>query len=455
MSSSKNVKVEFDSKPLSFLIDLKNHIKSLSFDEIARELPGVLKELCNYLVDENEKEVFLIGALGVISGLLPNVVGLYSGKGISPNLYVYVLAGYGGGKGGLDFARKLGEYIHKEKRDRAKILLADYLKEMEVYKKELKEYNKSKDKDNNPPVKPVKPPTLMLYIPANNSKSGVYQLLEENEGQGIIFESEGDTLADALKQDYGNFSDTLRKAFHHEYLDLFRRLNNELIEIENPKLSVVLSSTFNQLKTLIPSIENGLFSRFLFYELKQNNKFVNVFDDSKNHYQEIFNSAGFKFKKLYDELASLEIPIWFNLTKKQQSTFLELFDEKKAKMIEEIDVTMAGTANRLGIIAFRIMMILTTIRASENGILNNSIVCSDIDFQNALRIVERLEKHAKTVFDFLNGQPEKKQLAIDMRKSGASIRDIEKALKIGRGTISKWCKNIKVNNNGNHKNTPN
>jgi len=81
----------------------------------------------------------------------------------------------------------------------------------------------------------------MLYIPANNSKSGIYQLLEENDDKGIMFESEGDTLADAIKQDYGSFSDTLRKAFHHENLDLFRRGNEELIEINKPELSVVLS----------------------------------------------------------------------------------------------------------------------------------------------------------------------------------------------------------------------
>ena len=59
--------------------------------------------------------MFLIGALGVISGLLPNVKGNYSGKWISPNLYVYVLAGYGGGKGGLDFARDLGKQIQESK----------------------------------------------------------------------------------------------------------------------------------------------------------------------------------------------------------------------------------------------------------------------------------------------------------------------------------------------------
>lgn len=96
-----------------FVVKIENEIKRFSIDGIIDELPGMLKEPCHFLVDETEKEVFLIGALGVVSGLLPNIKGLYSGKWISPNLFVYVLAGYGGGKGGLDYARELGKQVHK------------------------------------------------------------------------------------------------------------------------------------------------------------------------------------------------------------------------------------------------------------------------------------------------------------------------------------------------------
>jgi hypothetical protein len=424
-----------------FINGLNNHIKNFSIDTIINELPKMLNEPCTFLVDENEKEVFLIGAIGVISGLLPNIRGLYSGKWIAPNLFVYVLAGYGGGKGSLDYARALGKQIHKAMRDDANKQMLEYLKDIETYKKLLKEFNKTKEAGAEPPTKPSKPPTLMLFIPANNSKSGVYQLLEENDGRGIMFESEGDTLADALKQDYGGFSDTLRQGFHHETISLFRRMNNELIEINNPEISVVLSSTFNQLKTLIPSIENGLFSRFLFYELKQNNKFINVFDNRKKEYQQHFDMAGIVFKDLFDELNQLQTPIWFWLTEEQQQKFVELFDKKKSKLIDEIDITMSGTANRLGIIAFRVMMIFTVLRAHEAGTLNNSIRCSDADFNNALAIIDRLEKHAKTVYDYLDGQPEKKKLAGMLFKEGKSYGEISNIIYEDgnhKGTIHKW-----------------
>ena len=138
----------------NFIKGLETHIKGFSIDSIIQDLPEMLKTPANYLVDETEKEVFLIGALGVVSGMLPNIKGMYSGKWISPNLFVYVLAGYGGGKGGLDYARELGKQIHKAKRDEAKRLMLEYLKEMEVYKKALKEYNKSKKPGAEPPTKP-------------------------------------------------------------------------------------------------------------------------------------------------------------------------------------------------------------------------------------------------------------------------------------------------------------
>lgn len=432
-------------KTENFISGLEKHISTFSIDRIIEDLPEMLKTSSNYLVEETEKEVYIIGALGVVSGLLPNIKGLYSGKWISPNLFVYILASYGGGKGSLDYARILGQQIQKAKKDKAKSLLIEYLRNLEYYKKELKVFNKNKETVAKPPERPIPPPALMLFIPANNSKSGVYQLLEENDGKGIIFETEGDTLSDALKQDFGGFSDTLRKAFHHENLDLFRRANSEHIEINNPELSVVLSSTFDQLKLLIPTIENGLYSRFLFYVVGQNKKFVDVFDTRKKNYTELFESTGSSFTDLYYQLVQRETPIWFSLSKNQEKKFVQLFNEKKTNLIEEVDITMAGTANRLGIITFRIMMILTTLRAKESGNLTNSICCNNVDFENALKITERLEKHSRSVYHYLNGKPEKKELAINMRNAGTSIPAISKALEINKGTISRWCNSTNSN----------
>jgi len=157
---------------------IKEHIKDLSLEGIIVDLPKLMKDPCEMMVDKTEKEVFLIGSIGVMSGLLPNVKAFYDGKWIAPNLYVYVLAGYAEGKGALDYSRILGSLIHDNKRKDALEEKARFAKEMIEYKKELRLFNSGKISEA--PDKPLPALESMLYFPANNSKSGLYQLLEDN-----------------------------------------------------------------------------------------------------------------------------------------------------------------------------------------------------------------------------------------------------------------------------------
>jgi hypothetical protein len=225
--------------------------------DIYNQLPPILKDCVNALKDPNDKAVFLIGALAVISGLMPNVQGVYDNKPIYPNLYAYLIGPYGSGKGALNYCSYLVKPTHDTKRDKAKELAATYESEMEIYKEHLKLFKKGST--HIKPVKPDPPKTLLKFIPANNSKSGLIVLLLDNDGNGIIFETESDTLSDALKQDYGGFSEVLRQAFHHEPVRYFRKVDNVYIEIESPKLSVALSSTLDQVLTLIPTAETVYF----------------------------------------------------------------------------------------------------------------------------------------------------------------------------------------------------
>ncbi|MGE5518870.1 MAG: DUF3987 domain-containing protein, partial [Candidatus Dadabacteria bacterium] len=70
--------------------------------------------------------------------------------------------------------------------------------------------NKNKDATLQPPQKP---PRIMLFIPANNSATGFLKVLNDSYQRGIIFETEGDTVSKTFKTEYGDFSDSFRKAF--------------------------------------------------------------------------------------------------------------------------------------------------------------------------------------------------------------------------------------------------
>jgi hypothetical protein len=112
----------------------------------------------------------------------------------------------------------------------------------------------------------------------------------------LIFETEGDTLAQTFKSEHGNYSDGFRKAFHHETISYLRRKDREFVELENPRLSALLSGTPKQVLALIPNAENGLFSRFIFYFMNIKPVWKDVFaGDSNTTLDDYFRHLGDRF----------------------------------------------------------------------------------------------------------------------------------------------------------------
>lgn len=219
-------------------------------------LPSLLKEVTDLMITQQEKSLVLIGSIVTVSaGLLP-LRTIYFGKTIFPNCYLFVPGPAGAGKGKLDFCYRLVKSIHMEKRER-------WLVAKEEYTKEVSRYKRQRKGENIDP--PVKPPIQLLRIPANSSATSFQQAMAEN-GNLLMFETEGDTVVNAFSGDYSNYSDAFRKAFAHESFGYLRRGDDgEEREIDNPRLSTVLSGTPEQVKSLIRDAENGLLSRFMFF----------------------------------------------------------------------------------------------------------------------------------------------------------------------------------------------
>jgi hypothetical protein len=369
-------------------------------DAVFNDLPDLLWSGCNALTDPTERAVFLVSGLGVVSGLFPNVRGFYDGGHVYLNLYVYLLAQYGGGKGAARYAYQLGRPIHRKRRE----LSAQLQEQFKAACIEAKA-------NNEPPPNP--PGNKLLFAPANNSKAGLVENLAENDGALIVFETEGDTFAQTQKTDYGNFSDEARKAFHHERISSYRKTGSVLTEVEAPRLSMVLTSTVDQLFCLIPNVHNGLFSRFLYYRLPQNHEFKNVFDDQKRGYPEHFEALGKTFLDIYEVLEAnhKENPINFDLRPHQKAKFLEVFKGWKSEVGEFVSHDLDGTINRLGLICYRVAMILTSVRNFAIGDYSQNQLCDDLDFNNAVRIVEVLKRHAVAVFYDLPNVPISREAA--------------------------------------------
>ena len=176
-------------------------------------LPGLLKDVTDLMHTDQEKSLVLIGSIVTLSSAMVPVMTIYFGKTIYPNMYLFVPGPAGAGKGKLDFCFRLVKPIHKEKLDR-------WNTAKEEYKKEYARYKRQKKGENIDP--PQKPPIQLLRVPANSSSTSFQQAMAEN-GNLLMFETEGDTVVNAFSSDYGDYSDAFRKAFAHESFGYLRR----------------------------------------------------------------------------------------------------------------------------------------------------------------------------------------------------------------------------------------
>ena len=410
-----------DIEDLGDLEDIEEKPLPTIPETVYQNLPDFLQWTTAKAATPEDRDLLLLGSLVAISSCLPNIYGIYAERNVYPNLFMFVTAQSSAGKGRLTLCRKLVEPIHRALRKQNKA-------EKEEYQRQLTEYSMTKDKTDM--ERPQEPPLRMLIIPANNSATGLFQILNDNKGIGLIFETEGDTLAQTFKSEHGNYSDGFRKAFHHEIISYNRRKDREYVELETPRLSALLSGTPKQVSTLIPNAENGLFSRFIFYYMNILPVWKDVFagDDSQT-LDDYFRHLGNRFFDFYTTMQHQPEPLRFCLTAKQQQTFNAYFSQAQNQYLYLCGVDYLATVRRLGLITFRIAMILTALRIMQTGEINNPLICTDTDFHTALELVKILIQHAASVYNALPAetatpkQPNQKQQFLEALPPEFSRRD--------------------------------
>lgn len=373
-------------------------------DEIYENLPKLLKEGCSAFKLSREKDVFLTSALGIISGCLPNVYGIYGGKKVYPNLYTFILAPAANGKGTMNSAQDLGIKYHRHLLDRSK-------ESQKAYELDLENYQKSKNQESN--EKPEKPRFELLYLPANSSSSKIYHHLNENNGKGIICETEADTLGNMFKKDWSSYSDLLRKGFHHERLTQSRISDNQYMEIDESKISVVLSGTPNQIFNIITNAEDGLFSRFIYYIYQSEQKWISQRPDStKDNLNDFFEKQS---EEVFEMIHFFELqPATFKLNIDQWNETDDLFSMYLERIVKMSGKESEGVIKRMGLIFYRICMILTAIRYFDNRFPSPILDCNETDFNTAKQLTEIYLEHSLIMFENL---PKTSKHAVNKRPS--------------------------------------
>ena len=104
-------------------------------------------------------------------------------------------------------------------------------------------------------------------IADNITIPAMLQYLKGSEPRTVLLTaSELLTIVQQSKTDYGNMRDMLLRAFHEERMSYAIRNNNESIFLEHLRMGVLLSGTYDSLCQFMPKVDDGLPSRFLFYE---------------------------------------------------------------------------------------------------------------------------------------------------------------------------------------------
>ena len=356
---------------------------------IYEALPKTLRDACN-VFSGRKRDVFLTSALSVISGGLHNVYGLYDKEKVFPNLYSFVIAPPASGKGSMKFAKQLGDCFHDLLFSQSKEELKEYKKVKRLFDRKLKKAKT--DEQIEALIEPEKPKSSMFFIPADTSSAMMIKHLEDNDGMGCICETEADTLTNTLKQDWGSYSDVLRKGFHAEIISKSRMTDLDYSEIKEPKFSVAITGTPNQLDALITSIQDGLFSRFIFYSFSAKQKWRSTYTEAIT----ISNNDIFKgfSADLCDKFRSNNIQK-FVMTRKQGMQLDEVFSEALGHNSILYNDDVSGIIYRLGLMTFKIAMTLAALRSDDP-----EITCSDLEFKTSLDLVEKV--YLRHSIDILN-----------------------------------------------------
>ena len=305
-----------------------------------------------------QRDLLLLTSFGVLGSCISgNVSVLYSGSSYYPNLQFIAVAPPASGKGVMGLVRTLAEPFHQELREA-------YRKALQTYEQELTRLNTlGKEKKNE--EMPDKPGNKVYLIPGNNSGTGIMQNIIDSDGNGLIFELEADTLTTAIESEHGKWSDTLRTAFDHQRLSYNRRGNGgEYRETDTVRLSLVVSGTPQQVILLIPSPENGLFSRQLFYYKSGVRHWINQLSSHPVNRQQVFKGYA---REWYRQVQHLRRLGQFSLTLTDEQ--IDAFNDKFSRLYERTQIInsadMPSSVNRLAINLIRIMSIVATLRMLE------------------------------------------------------------------------------------------
>ena len=338
-------------------------------------LPPIVRNMLSLASTPEEQDILLMATLTGASTCIPNLYFRYgpTGKRYYANLQAFILAASASGKGIANQALEMVRVVDEQ---------------------------------------------YPMLIAGDSTLAAWYKALEERGGCGYMHESEGSVITDIWKTAAANYNTALRKAAEHEAIS--RNRCTGASEIKCPKMSMLLTGTFNQYRALVPSVENGYFSRLLTLVIRETHPFDKRYVSTIGGQSAVPQQAGRELLRVYERLRQQGEREW-SLTEEQKTRLGEHLETEYGTLIGLLGDNFHSAVVRMAIQIERIALILTALRMGMEDfrLKIGNLRCSDEDYQTAEMIGNKLLLHMAAAYRMIDGEnqelvPEIKPL--DQRK---------------------------------------
>lgn len=384
------------------------------------KLPESVQQMISLASTPEEQDIILMATLAAASACVPNLYFTYgpTGKKYYANLQCFILAAAASGKGIANQALEMVRVIDEQ---------------------------------------------YPMLIAGDSTLPAFYKALEEQGGCGYLHESEGSVITDIWKTSAANYNTALRKAAEHEPIS--RNRVKGASEIKNPRLSMLLTGTFGQYKALVPSVENGYFSRLLTVVIRGTNPFDKRYVSSKGGQIATPKQVGLRLLRTYEQLMNAGEREW-SLTDAQKERLGEHLETEYGTLIGLLGDNFHSAIVRMAVQIERMAMVLTAMRGESgesdspekeesnwilSGTMDKTFYCSDQDYETAEMIGNKMLLHMAAAYRMIDGDaqdvvPEIKPL--DQRKvlfeqlkteySHGDLAEEAKRQGVSKRTVERW-----------------
>ena len=350
-----------------------------------QNLPESIQNMLSLAKTDEEKDILLMATLAAASACVPNLYFRYgpTGKKYYANLQCFILAASASGKGIANQALEMMRVVDEQ---------------------------------------------YPMLIAGDSTLAAWYKALEEQGGIGYMHESEGSVITDIWRNAAANYNTALRKAAEHEAIS--RNRVKGASEIACPRLSMLLTGTFSQYKALVPSVENGYFSRLLTLVERGSHPFEKSYVTAKSENSAIARQVGHQLLRTCENLMNAPEREW-SLTDGQKERLGEKLETEYRTLIDMLGENFHSAVIRMAVQIERIAMVLTMLRGmsalnadeidgdKDRLSLVDTMYCSDQDYETAEMIGSKMLMHMAMAYRMIKGDeaesmPEVKGL--DQRK---------------------------------------